>query len=91
IKNEKIINNGKNAVIEIIKNNKDFFNDNDRNVYEFLNKQEFTDEYYIKSLDKYVPFKLFNTAWSKYFSFLQEVFNQCFFMIRAVLENNLYN
>ena len=91
IRNEKIINNGKKAVIEILQENEDFFNNNNKNVYKFLENQEFMDDYYIRNLDKYVPIKGFSLAWSKYFSLLQEVFNQCFFMIRADIENILYN
>jgi hypothetical protein len=90
IRNKKIINNDKKAVIEIIKNNKEFFDNNDKNVFKFLENQEFTDEYYIEKLDKYVPIKEFSLAWSKYFSLLQEVFYQCFYMIRADIENALF-
>jgi len=91
IKNEKIINNGKKAVIEILESNKDFFNNNDNNVYKFLENQEYTDDYYLMFLDKYVPIKGFSEVWSKYFSLLNEVFNQCFAMLRNDIEDLLFN
>jgi hypothetical protein len=91
IKNKNIINNGKKAVIEILEDNKGFFNNNDEDVYKFLLNQEYTDDCYIMYLDKYVPVKLLNEAWSKYFSLLNEVFEHCFALLRCDIEDLLYN
>jgi len=92
IRNDKIIKNGKQAVIDILNDEKVFFSNNDKNVYEFIDTGEFEADHWLDYIEKYMPdFGGYTEAWSRYFSLLREVYYQCFTMIKCDLEDDIYN